>query len=84
MPCITSRKGEVMLCFEHWFLQERGAARKNAGFSLLLWILLFHGFLAFGFCKVVLLSPLLYLSMQLSLLSTKSLVSNVFKSNDSI
>lgn len=49
----------------------------NAGFSLLLWILLFHGFLAFGFCKVALLSPLIYLSMQLSLLSTKSLVSKV-------
>lgn len=58
-----------MICLEELVPSEaRRAVRKIAYF----WF--FVGLLGFAFCKVVLLSPLMYFSQQLSLLSTENIM----------
>lgn len=63
------QKWKAMICLEQSVLSEaRRAVRKDTSGAF------FVGLLGFGFCKVVLLSPLMYFSQQLSLLSPKNII----------
>lgn len=73
MTGVISRNGRQFL--EQSVPSEaRRAVRKNACFCFLVVFFFFIGLLGFGFYKVVLLSPLMYFSQQLSLLSTKNII----------
>lgn len=70
MTCVISKNGRQLYVLSCQFLlKQEGLSGRMCTSGVF-----FVGLLGFGFCKAVLLSPLMYFSQKLSLLSTKNII----------